>query len=148
MHILAYHVPRFLKQDLAFKRFTGQGIEKINDCVRSIYHKKCNKHDACSEALLALKRMDRLQDFERTANQYRKRNQQYWDVDIFEQRRKKKRISVEPRADIENCSALANSQIDIYALDAKKIRQKLAELGIKTKVRNIDKLRTMLKDNL
>lgn len=58
MHIMCYHIPHFLKADIPLKRFTGQGIEKINDIVRSIYHNKSNKHDACCEALQAIKRID------------------------------------------------------------------------------------------
>ena len=47
----------------SLKQFTGQGIEKINDVVRSVYHNKSNRHDACKEAVEALKRINNLQDF-------------------------------------------------------------------------------------
>ncbi|KAL9977700.1 hypothetical protein ACROYT_G015133 [Oculina patagonica] len=60
-HILTYHLTRFIRDETAFKSFTGQGVKEINDTVRSIYHNKCNKHDACKEAILALKRIDHLQ---------------------------------------------------------------------------------------
>lgn len=72
-HILAYHLPRFIRDETPFKSFTGQGVEKINDTVRSIYHNKCNKHDACKEAILALKRIEHLQDVERQPHQYTKK---------------------------------------------------------------------------
>ena len=32
-HILAYHLPRFIRDETPFKSFTGQGVEKINDTV-------------------------------------------------------------------------------------------------------------------
>lgn len=56
--------------------------------VRSIYHTQSNKHDACKEAILAVKRIDHLQDFERVRHQYTKRTNDYWTTDIFVQRRK------------------------------------------------------------
>ena len=87
MHILVYHVPKFLKDDNFLKTFTGQGVEKINDILRSIYHYKSNRHDACKEAIVALKIIDHLQEFERVPHQYNKRDNKYWTSDIFEQRR-------------------------------------------------------------
>lgn len=88
IHILLYHVPRFLKDDKSLKSFTGQGIEKINDVVRSIYHNKSNRHDACKEAMQAVRRIDNLQDFERIPHQYKKQDNAYWTNEIFEERRK------------------------------------------------------------
>lgn len=32
-------------------QFTGQGVEKTNDDIKLIYHRKTNKHAATSEAL-------------------------------------------------------------------------------------------------
>ena len=87
LHILMYHVPKFLKDGTCLKSFTRQGVEKTNDIVRSIYHTKSNKHDACKEAILAVKRIDHLQDFERVPHQYTKRKNDYWTTDTFVQRR-------------------------------------------------------------
>ncbi len=70
------------------KIFTGQGVERTNDVVRSIYHKKCNKHDACKDSLLALKRLDVLADFELKPNKYAKSNTDYWTKTIIDDRRK------------------------------------------------------------
>lgn len=72
-HILAYHLPRFIRDETPFKLFTGQGVEKMNDTVHSIYHNKCNKHDTCKEAILALKKIEHLQDVERQPHQYTKK---------------------------------------------------------------------------
>ncbi|XP_074632729.1 uncharacterized protein LOC141891647 [Acropora palmata] len=91
-HILVYHLPKFLASNTSFKSFTGQGVEKINDMVRSIYHNKSNRHDPCKEAILALKRIDHLQEFKREPNHYNKSNNNYWTSDIFDQRRKRPRL--------------------------------------------------------
>lgn len=40
IHILVYHVPKFLKGENSLKSLTGQGVEKTNDIVRSIYRNK------------------------------------------------------------------------------------------------------------
>ena len=77
IHLLVYHIPRFLCDGDGIKRFTGQGVEKTNDVVRSIYHKKCNKHDACKDSLLALKRLDQLNEYEKKPNAYTKQGDTY-----------------------------------------------------------------------
>jgi hypothetical protein len=92
IHVLVYHVPRFF-QNSGVKIFTGQGVEKTNDVVRSIYHTKSNKHEGCKDTLLALKRLDCLKDYERMPNKYVKKNDEYWTTDIFEERRKRPRLS-------------------------------------------------------
>lgn len=143
MHILCYHIPHFLRQEICIKRFTGQGIEKINDIVRSIYHKKCNKHDACKEALQALKRVDRLQGYAREPTKYDKVNSEYWGGGITEQRKKKIRLSVEPREEI-----VARDEINVDELGVGEIKAKLKDMGITTRVRNLDKLREMLRNAL
>lgn len=140
MHMLCYHVPRFLNQETAVKRFTGQGIEKINDIVRSIYHNKSNKHDACSEALLALKRIDRLQHHEREPQKYAKRARDYWDNEIYLQRKQRKRFGVDPR-EITPDSEIASNIDD---LSIAEIKEKLKSLGIKTRLRSLAKLRELL----
>ena len=92
IHLLVYHVPKLLGGDGGVKIFTGQGVEKTNDVVRAIYHNKCNKHDACKDSLLALKRLDYLSDQERKPNSYNKHNTEYWQTTIFEERRKRPRV--------------------------------------------------------
>ena len=57
IHLLVYHVPKYVQSDDDMKVFTGQGVEKTNDVLCSIYHKKCNKLDVCKDSLLALKRL-------------------------------------------------------------------------------------------
>jgi hypothetical protein len=93
IHLLVYHVPKFLSDDCGVKVFTGQGVEKINDVVRSVYHRKCNKHDGCKDSLLALKRIDTLKDCEKRPQTYTKRDDTYWNERIFEERRKRPRLS-------------------------------------------------------
>ena len=139
IHILLYHVPRFIKDDTSLKSFTGQGIEKILDVyvVRAIYHNKSNRHDACKEAMQALRRIDNLQDFERMPHQYQKKNNTYWSNEIFEQRRKRPRLCVDPTEDENHHDQLNPEDIDSMSLC--EIKEKLEELHIKTKLRRLDK---------
>jgi hypothetical protein len=143
IHKLCYHVPQFLKQEMAVKRFTGQGIEKINDIVPSIYHNKSNKHDACSEALLALKRIDRLKHHEREPQQYVKRANSYWDNDIYVQRKKRKGFSVDPREITPE-----HITINVDDLSIEEIKQKIKSLRIKTRLTSLVKLREFLRSQL
>ena len=67
------------------------------DVVRSVYHNKSNCHDACKETVEALKKIDNLQDFERTSHKYTKKNEDYWLNEIYQQRRKRPRLCVDTR---------------------------------------------------
>ena len=141
-HILAYHLPQFIRDKTPFKLFTGQGVEKINDTVRSIYHNKCNKHDACKEAILALKRIEHLQDVERQPHQYtKKKKDEYWEADIFEQRRKRPRLCVASTQDDE--PPITEGDVDTMTIP--ELKTKLKEMGIATKCRREDKLREILR---
>ena len=146
MHILLYHVPRFIKDDNSFKSFTGQGIEKINDVVRSIYHNKSNRHDARKEAIQALRRIDNLQDFERMPRQYKKQDDGYWSKEIFQQRRKRPRLCVDLRED-ENHQHQLNPE-DVDSMTLCEVKEKLKELRMKTKLRRLDKLKELLKSTI
>ena len=140
LHILMYHIRQFLKDDTCLKSFTGRGVEKTNDIVHSIYHTKSNRHDACKEAILAVKRIDHLQDFERVPHQYTKQNNDYWTNDIFLQRRKKPRLCVDVREE-----EVPMTQANVDSMSLQEIKDALKSLSIKTKVRKIDKLREILK---
>lgn len=142
IHILVYHVPKFLKGENSLKSFTGQGVEKTNDIVRSIYRNKSNRHDACKEAILALKRTDHLQEYERTPHTYTKQSNDYWNSGRYEQRRKKPRLCVDVREEPE----VPMTEVDIDNMSLQGIKDKLKELNIKTRVRRMDKLREILKN--
>lgn len=142
LHILMYHVPKLLKFENSLKSFTGQGVEKNNDIVRAIYHNKSNRHDACKEAIQALKRIDHLQEYERDPREYKKQNNNYWNVEIYEQRRKKPRLCVDVRDDPEV------SDLDVDNMSIKEIKEKLKQFNITTKLRKIEKLRDILKQHL
>ena len=140
-HVLAYHLPRFIRDETPFKSFTGQGVEKINDTVRSMYHNKCNKHNASKEAILALKRIDYLQGVERQPHQYTKKTCEYWEADIFEQRRKRPRLCVASTEDDE--PPITEGDVDTMTIPEQKTT--LKEMGIATKCRREDKLREILR---
>ncbi|CAC5380026.1 unnamed protein product [Mytilus coruscus] len=50
MHILVYHVSFFLRKYRSIKQFIGQGVEKCNDDIKMIYHRKSNNHDSTAES--------------------------------------------------------------------------------------------------
>jgi len=51
IHVMVFHVPEIMKKFKSLKIFSGQGVEKLNDDIKMIYHRKPNKHDATSEAI-------------------------------------------------------------------------------------------------
>ena len=93
IHMLVYHVPKFLCDEQDLKIFTGQGVEKTNDVVRAVYQRKINKLDFCKDTLMALKRRYVLVQYEKKPNSYSKHDDAYWTQQITEDRRKRQRLS-------------------------------------------------------
>ena len=92
MHCLVYHVPFFTKKYGKLVRFSGQGVEKINDDVKKIHHSKTNKWDATLDALQVRKRIEHLtsENCEREKRKYSKTSDLYWNDEIFKIRSAKK----------------------------------------------------------
>ena len=119
------------------KCFTGQVVEKTNDVIRRLYDLKSNKYDACKDGLLAVKRLDELQEFDRKPRNYRQLDTSYWNEGIMQERQERPRLSVTPREDDE---------LNIDGMNETNLKTKLKEMNVKTRVRNVDKLRQLLKD--
>lgn len=134
--MLCYHMPFFLATS-GVKCFTGQGVEKVNDVVRRLYHQKSNKYDSCKDGLQAVKRLDDLQEFDRKPREYKQQDASYWSEGIMEERQKRPRLSVTPRDDDEE---------NVNNLNEAELKAKLKDMGVKTRVRNVEKLRQLLKD--
>ena len=100
---------------------------------------KSNKYDVCKDGLLAVKRIDDLQDHERKPRPYTRKNKRYWNEEIKEQHRKRERLSMIPRE---------ISQHDIDNLTDMQVREKLKQLKCNSRVRCPNKLRQLLKDKL
>ena len=88
MHIMCYHVPFFIQQYGCFKKFTGQGVEKNNDAKRVLFQKS-NKCNAAKDILFMESRQWDLKEHERNKGTYTKRNSEYWNVEISNQRKKR-----------------------------------------------------------
>ena len=121
------------------KCFTGQGVEKTNDVIRRLYHHKSNKYDACKDGLQAVKRLDELQEFERRPRKYKFCDKEYWESGITEERQKRPRLGVTP---------LEDDELNIDDLTQEELKAKLREMNVKTRVRNGDRLRQLLKDHI
>lgn len=141
MHIMAYHIPRLMMLHKGIKKFSGQGVEKKNDDCRHIHLQKSNKWDASKDVLLVLKRQERLSNFERTPRQYNKTKAAYWENDIKEQRAKQ--LS---NIQAEKTSILHETQVDIENMTPSDIKERLKEMGVTTRARNLKKLQQMFRD--
>jgi hypothetical protein len=78
IHVMVYHVPKMLKTYGSIKQFTGQGVEKSNDDIKMIYHRKTNKHCATAEALRVRQRKNMLKQHARVKRKYGKINNAFW----------------------------------------------------------------------
>jgi hypothetical protein len=119
------------------------GVEKNNDDCRRAHLQKSNKWDSTTDVLLVSKRMENLSRSSRTPRSYMKRNNSYWEAEIKEKRARKRLplVPIDSNADSTNA-------IDVVAMTPSEIKQKLKEMGVKTRLRNIHKLRKLLKDVL
>ena len=73
-----------------------QGVEKNNDDVKRILFQKSNKWDAAKNILFVESRQWDLMEHERKKGNYIKRNHEYWDVDINQNRKKRKPLTEAP----------------------------------------------------
>ena len=88
MHALVYHVPVFMKKYHSIKFFTGQGVEKNNDVARSVVLRKSNNKNPASDVLQLEFRQWELRGSERTKRSYNKKDNNYWEVEIKNKRRR------------------------------------------------------------
>ncbi|CAC5386757.1 unnamed protein product [Mytilus coruscus] len=149
MHCLVYHAPILTQKYGRLVKFSGQGVEKINDDIKTIHHSKTNKWDATLDVLQVRKRIKYLtsENCEREKRNYNKTSDSYWDDDIFQQRSAKKKKIVEEMAIVAKKYVEYNnvsvSDMDNLSLD--EIREELKKLGSRTRLRNRDKLLALLK---
>ena len=69
------------------------GVEKKNDDLRRIFHRKINRWDAPANLLLVEKRQEVLKDVERAKRCYTKRNIEFWEKGKSEVAKKVPRVS-------------------------------------------------------
>ena len=91
-HCLVYHVLFFTKKYGKLLRFSGQGVEKINDDIKKIHHSKTYKWDATIDTLQVRKMIMHLtsENCERDKRNYTKSTNEYSSDLIFKQRAAKK----------------------------------------------------------
>jgi hypothetical protein len=97
--------PNFLSYTSHCKNFHVAGSGKNNDFARGIVLRKSNKWDATADVLRHEKRQWELKECERMPRSYEKKDDRYWESDIRENRKKRKRVSVEQQineASVEN----------------------------------------------
>ena len=83
MHIMVKHIPSFFELHKSVKIFTGQGVEK-KDMAHEIVLRKSNKGDSAGDVLRQERRQWELKRHEREVQNYTKRKESYWDVEIKE----------------------------------------------------------------
>ena len=91
LHTLVYHLPYFLEKYGSLSKFSGHGVEKTSDIIKSIYHGKTNKSDPTSDALVTRKRLELgfQTELSRKKRKYDKVNDDYWGSRIVGNRRSK-----------------------------------------------------------
>lgn len=75
MHILVYHLAKLIIDLGNIKYFNGKGVEKSNDYIKLIYHRKSNTNAATVDALRLLTRF-----YVRIKRKDIKRQSQFWDT--------------------------------------------------------------------
>ncbi|KXJ10506.1 hypothetical protein AC249_AIPGENE18777 [Exaiptasia diaphana] len=136
MHTMVYHVPTFMKLHNGIKKFTGQGVEKLNDDCRRIHLYKSNKWDAAKDVLQVGKRLELLSDMERQPRPYKKKCEDYWSNKIFDSRSKRYRLCSQEEV-------TPPPQSFPTLTDAQAIKAKLKEMGIKTRIRDPKRLQDL-----
>ena len=123
-----------------------KGVEKNNDDVRTFHLTKSNKWDAPKDILLVSKRLQVNSEQERKHRIYRKANNEYWSSDIKETRSKIRKLLLSPNPECQENNA--RSTPDIQSLTIGEIKEKLKQLGVKTRARKLEKLQDILQKAL
>ena len=121
-------------------------MEKNNDDVRTFHLTKSNKWDAPKDILLVSKRLQVNSEQERKHRIYRKANNEYWSSDIKETRSKIRKLLLSPNPECQENNA--RSTPDIQSLTIGEIKEKLKQLGVKTRARKLEKLQDILQKAL
>jgi hypothetical protein len=143
MHCLAYDVPFFTKKYGKLLRFSGQGVENINDDINKNHHSKTNKWDTTVDALQVRKRIEHLisENCERDKRNYTKSTNEYWSDIIFKQRAAKKaKIYEEMSLVADKYSENYPVPCSIDDLSVTEIRDELEKIRVKTRLKNREKL--------
>ncbi len=146
MHCLVYHSPQYVRRYGSLKKFSGQGVEKLNDVTKFIFHHKTSRWDGPMETMAAMKRVENLQGVQREVRPHTKRNKEYWEKEIFNKRAAKRR-KIEAEVEATKPSDEISIQ-DVDDMSCMEIRSKLKSLGITTRLRAHKKLAELLKSTL
>lgn len=123
----------FLPVIMIFLKMYIVGVEKLNDDCRRIHLQQSNKWDAAKDVLMVGKRIKMLGEFERTKQQYKKADNNYWAGGITESRAKRPRFS--------NDEESQESRVDeIDRLTPEMIKARLTDLGFKTRAKKLKRL--------
>ena len=151
LHVLLYHIPFFVGKHGSLSKFSGQAVEKTNDILKHIHQTKSNKLDATRDALVVRKRMEEgYNDGFRKKRKYEKVNDHFWAVEKSKLvQAKKQKIDQEQK----EAEWLFNKNEQHYDLDLEnltviEIKEKLQELGVKTRLKLKHKLIDLLKKEL
>ena len=112
MHILVYHVPNLCMLYSGLRNFSAQGMEKLNDVVKSIHRQHSNKIGACSDVVIAPWRQNQLTAQKRAPN---KTNDEYWQKNIFA---KRKRVDIDV-----SCPVIATASSSVDSMSANDIKK-------------------------
>jgi hypothetical protein len=141
------HVPFFTKKYEKLLRFSGQGVEKINDDITIIHHSKTNKWNVTVDALQVRKKIEHLtsENCEPDKRNYTKSTNKYWSDIIFKQRAAKEaKISEEMSLVADKYSENNPVPYSIDNLSVTEIRGELKTIGVKTRLKNREKLLDLL----
>ena len=132
------YVPFFTKKYGKLLRFSGQGVEKINDDINKIHHSKTNKWDATVDALQVRKKIEHLtsENCERDKRNYTKSTNEYLSDIIFKQRAAKKaKFSEEMSLVTDKYSENDPVPCSIDDFSVTEIRDELKKIGVKTRLK-------------
>jgi hypothetical protein len=137
-HCLVYHVLFFTKKYGKLLRFSGQGVEKINDDIKKIHHSKTYKWDATIDTLQVRKMIEHLtsENCERDKRNYTKSTNEYWSDIVLKQRATKKtNISEEKSFVGDKLSENDPVPCSIDDLSVTENRDELKKIGVKTRLK-------------
>ncbi len=149
MHIMVHHIPKYISLHGGLSRFSGQGVEKLNDVCKQLHHKKTSKWDGEKDTLQTRKRIEELSKFRRVKRPY---NLSEEGLEGIRRARAAKKQKIADEKEAANEDETFDENVDYDSMEVPQLKEVLASLGVEknsySRLRSKGKLISLIEQNI
>ena len=147
MHIFCHHFPYYVSMYGGVSKYSGQGMEKLNDIVKFIHHRKTSRWDGEKDALTVGKRTEILADKARIKRPYNLTDE---GREKLREARSSKRRAIDEEQQLHAAATAHGSESTgerrLDEMDVKELKEILKTYSVTTRVRTKHKLIAMIEN--